>query len=70
MGSSSVGASREPAGVGKHPPAHDDLEEIELSLLLEGVFRQYGFAILPLDAIGKFIYGLWVQPAAVTAELR
>ena len=41
--SSSVGASREPAGVGKHPPAHDDLEEIELSLLLEGVFRQYGF---------------------------
>ena len=27
----------------KHPPAHDDLEEIELSLLLEGVFRQYGF---------------------------
>ena len=43
MSSSSVGASREPAGVGKHPPAHDDLEEIELSLLLEGVFRQYGF---------------------------
>src|SRR6266850_1821327 len=39
----SVGASREPAGVSKHPPAHDDLEEIELSLLLEGVFRQYGF---------------------------
>src|SRR5213083_2380476 len=38
---SSVGASREPAG--KHPPAHDDLEDIELSLLLEGVFRQYGF---------------------------
>ena len=24
-------------------PARDDLEEIELSLLLEGVFRQYGF---------------------------
>src|SRR6266436_6115199 len=41
--SSSVGASREPAGASKHPPAHDDLEEIELSLLLEGVFRQYGF---------------------------
>ncbi len=40
---SSVGASREPAGAGKHPPAQDDLEEIELSLLLEGVFRQYGF---------------------------
>ena len=39
----SVGASRDPAGVGKHPPAHDDLEEIELSLLLEGMFRQYGF---------------------------
>src|SRR2546422_7440944 len=40
---SSVGASREPAGASKHPPAHDDLEDIELSLLLEGVFRQYGF---------------------------
>ena len=39
----SVGASREPAGASKHPPAQDDLEEIELSLLLEGVFRQYGF---------------------------
>ena len=39
----SVGASRDPAGVGKHPPAHDDLEEIELSLLLEGMYRQYGF---------------------------
>jgi two-component system, chemotaxis family, protein-glutamate methylesterase/glutaminase len=23
-------------------------------------------AILPLDAIGKFVYGLWVDPAAVT----
>jgi len=21
-------------------------------------------AILPLDAIGKFVYGLWVNPAA------
>src|SRR6266542_276379 len=41
--SSSVGASREPAGASRHPPAQDDLEEIELSLLLEGVFRQYGF---------------------------
>src|SRR6476661_10828729 len=39
----SVGASRDPAGVSKHPPGHDDLEEIELSLLLEGMFRQYGF---------------------------
>ena len=38
-----VGASREPAGTSKHPPAHGDLEDIELSLLLEGVFRQYGF---------------------------
>lgn len=29
-------------------------------------------AILPLEAIGKFIYGLWVQPAAVAhpAEIR
>src|SRR6476661_8859034 len=39
----SVGASRDPAGVSKHPPGHDDLEEIELSLLLEAMFRQYGF---------------------------
>src|SRR5439155_17007309 len=39
----SVGASREPAGTSKHPPAHGDLEDIALSLLLEGVFRQYGF---------------------------
>src|SRR6266403_538126 len=39
----SVGASREPARTSKHPPAHGDLEDIELSLLLEGVFRQYGF---------------------------
>src|SRR6478672_7586035 len=39
----SVGASRDPAGVSKHPPAHDDLEQIELSLLLEAMFRQYGF---------------------------
>src|SRR5438552_15797788 len=41
--SSSVGVSREPAGTSSHPPARDDLEEIELSLLLEGVYRQYGF---------------------------
>src|SRR3989441_6731297 len=40
---SSVGAPRAPGGASKHPPAHDDLEDIELSLLLEGVFRQYGF---------------------------
>ena len=41
--SSSVGASREPAGTSKHPPARGDLEDVELSLLLEGVFRHYGF---------------------------
>jgi len=40
---SSVGASREPAGSSEQPPARDDLEEIELALLLEGIFRQYGF---------------------------
>src|SRR6476620_10687122 len=40
---SSVGASREPAGTNKHPPARGDLEDVELSLLLEGVFRHYGF---------------------------
>ena len=39
----SVDAPREPSGSGEHPPARDDLEEIELSLLLEGVFRTYGF---------------------------
>jgi two-component system chemotaxis response regulator CheB len=27
-------------------------------------------AILPLEAIGNFIYGLWVGPAAVRAEAR
>ena len=27
----------------EQPPARDDLEEIELSLLLEGIFRKYGF---------------------------
>src|SRR5206468_1196559 len=40
---SSVGASREPAGTGERAPARDDLEAIELSLLLEGVYRRYGF---------------------------
>ena len=40
---SSVGASRGPADTHDHPPARDDLEDIELSLLLEAVFRQYGF---------------------------
>jgi chemotaxis protein methyltransferase CheR len=40
---SSVGASKEPARPEERPPARDDLEEIELSLLLEGVYRQYGF---------------------------
>jgi chemotaxis protein methyltransferase CheR len=40
---SSVDAFREPAGAGEHLPARDDLEEIELSLLLEGIFRKYGF---------------------------
>jgi chemotaxis protein methyltransferase CheR len=39
----SAGASREPAGSSEHPPARDDLEEIELALLLEGIFRRYGF---------------------------
>jgi len=38
-----VGETREQAGSSEHPPARDDLEEIELSLLLEGVFRKYGF---------------------------
>jgi chemotaxis protein methyltransferase CheR len=39
---SSVGARRE-TGSNEHPAPRDDLEEIERSLLLEGVFRQYGF---------------------------
>jgi chemotaxis protein methyltransferase CheR len=39
----SIDASREPAGSSEHPPARDDLEEIEFALLLEGVFRKYGF---------------------------
>jgi chemotaxis protein methyltransferase CheR len=39
---SSVESSR-PAGASEHLPARDDLEEIELSLLLEAVFRRYGF---------------------------
>jgi chemotaxis protein methyltransferase CheR len=33
----------EAAGSDERPPRHDDLEDIELSLLLEGIFRQYGF---------------------------
>jgi chemotaxis protein methyltransferase CheR len=36
-------AAREAAEAAGHPPSQDDLEEIELSLLLEGIFRQYGF---------------------------
>jgi chemotaxis protein methyltransferase CheR len=40
---SSVGASPDAKGREDRPPARDDLEEIELSLLLEGVYRQYGF---------------------------
>jgi chemotaxis protein methyltransferase CheR len=39
----SVDAPREQTGSTEHPPARDDLEEIELSLLLEGVYRKYGF---------------------------
>jgi chemotaxis protein methyltransferase CheR len=38
-----VGASREEKAGRKHVPAGGELEEIELALLLEGVFRQYGF---------------------------
>jgi chemotaxis protein methyltransferase CheR len=30
-------------GPTERPPARDDVEEIELSLLLEGVYRKYGF---------------------------
>ena len=41
--SSPVDASREPAGSSERSPARDDVEEIELSLLLEGVYRKYGF---------------------------
>src|SRR6266542_3401620 len=40
--SSSVDAARGP-GSGERPAARGDLEDIELSLLLEGIFRQYGF---------------------------
>jgi chemotaxis protein methyltransferase CheR len=36
-------AAREAAGSDDRLPRRDDLEEIELSLLLEGIFRQYGF---------------------------
>src|SRR5438034_4441809 len=38
-----VDAARESADPAERPPREDDLEEIELSLLLEGVFRRYGF---------------------------
>jgi chemotaxis protein methyltransferase CheR len=38
-----VDAAREAADAAERPQSQDDLEEIELSLLLEGVFRQYGF---------------------------
>src|SRR5919106_1088173 len=41
--SSSVDAPREPAGSSERSPARDEVEEIELSLLLEGVYRKYGF---------------------------
>jgi chemotaxis protein methyltransferase CheR len=40
---SSVDAPREPAGSSESRSARDDVEEIELSLLLEGVYRKYGF---------------------------
>jgi chemotaxis protein methyltransferase CheR len=40
---SPVDASREPAGSSERSPARDDVEEIEVSLLLEGVYRKYGF---------------------------
>jgi chemotaxis protein methyltransferase CheR len=32
-----------PVDAARESPARDDVEEIELSLLLEGIFRQYGF---------------------------
>jgi chemotaxis protein methyltransferase CheR len=38
-----VDAAREAAEAAGRPQSQVDLEEIELSLLLEGVFRQYGF---------------------------
>jgi chemotaxis protein methyltransferase CheR len=34
---------RRTAATSTEPPARDDVEEIELALLLEGVFRRYGF---------------------------
>jgi chemotaxis protein methyltransferase CheR len=36
-------AAHEAEEAAGRPPGQDELEEIELSLLLEGVFRQYGF---------------------------
>jgi chemotaxis protein methyltransferase CheR len=35
--------AQDAAGSDEGPPRQDDLEDIELSLLLEGIFRQYGF---------------------------
>jgi chemotaxis protein methyltransferase CheR len=35
--------SVQPQGAREQSPARDDLEDIELALLLEGVFRRYGF---------------------------
>jgi chemotaxis protein methyltransferase CheR len=35
--------SVQPQGAREQPPARDDLEDIELALLLEGVYRRYGF---------------------------
>jgi chemotaxis protein methyltransferase CheR len=32
-----------PTAAREQPPARDDIEEIELALLLDGVFRRYGF---------------------------
>ena len=74
--SSSVGASREPTGVSKQPPAHGDLEDIEILIQDPlGAARRtmpdaaiaaiVADAVLPLEDIGTFIYGLCVQPAAI-----
>jgi chemotaxis protein methyltransferase CheR len=35
--------TQDAAGSDEGPPRQDDLEDIELSLLVEGIFRQYGF---------------------------
>jgi chemotaxis protein methyltransferase CheR len=39
----SIRASREEAAAKQHTPVRGELEDIEFSLLLEGVYRQYGF---------------------------